>query len=144
MCSTLPHNYTLYVCFHNIIITLMYTAGLYRRDSNAQHMYPNVCIQTCNVHVDCGFPPSFFPLLSPFFPLPPSSLHLPQSSEQEALRLLKEEKASSDSQYEAQLSALSSNLATVRQQLEGEKRKAQEMERRLHSQEKLIDGEKKK
>jgi len=86
--------------------------------------------------------PSFLLLSFPslFFPRP-SSLHLPQSSEQEALRLLKEEKASSDSQYEAQLSALSSNLATVRQQLEGEKRKAQEMERRLHSQEKLIDGE---
>ena len=82
--------------------------------------------------VDFLFP---LPFLSP-----PSSLHLPQSSEQEALRLLKEEKASSDSQHKAQLSALSSNLATVRQQLEGEKRKAQEMERRLHSQEKLIDG----
>ena len=43
---------------------------------------------------------------------------------------------------ESQLAALGSNLATVRQQLEGEKRRGKEMERRGKMQDTRVDGKK--
>lgn len=54
----------------------------------------------------------------------------------ESLQELTEEKARQDTQ----LAALGSNLASVRQQLEGERRRGMEMEKRGKSQENRIEG----
>ena len=59
----------------------------------------------------------------------------------ESHQRLREEKEKADNQNQSQLTALGGNLATVRQQLEGERRKVEEREKRIHSQEMLIDGE---
>ena len=59
-----------------------------------------------------------------------------QSASKESLQELAEEKAC----LESQLAALGRNLASVRQQFEGEKRRGQEMERRGRSQETHIEG----
>ena len=78
-----------------------------------------------------------FLLLSPSSRLPLSILSLcVQSASKESLQELAEEKA----RLESQLAALGRNLASVRQQFEGEKRRGQEMERRGRSQETHIEG----
>ena len=59
-----------------------------------------------------------------------------QSVKEESLQKLTEEKTNQDTQ----LAALGKNLASVRQQLEGERRRGQEMERRGKSQEIRIEG----
>ena len=60
-----------------------------------------------------------------------------QASKEEALQKMKEEKE----RGESQLAALSSNLATVRQQLDGEKRRGKEMERRGKMQDTRVEGQ---
>ncbi len=64
-----------------------------------------------------------------------------QSSEQKALQALEEQKRRADMQHEGEITALSSNLASLRQQVENGRRKAEEMEATVSSQSHQIQGE---
>ena len=59
---------------------------------------------------------------------------VPQMEEKSALRTAEEHKMRADQQHASEITALSSNLASLRQQNEGSRRKAQEVEGRLTAQ----------
>lgn len=64
-----------------------------------------------------------------------------QASGQNALQSLREQKASDDQQHKMELNALSSNLATVRRQLEEGKRRVQEAEAAAREKASKVEGE---
>ena len=63
-----------------------------------------------------------------------------QNTERQALQSVREHKSQSDTQHETEITALSGNLAAVRQQLESSKRRARELEATVKSQAGDIQG----
>ena len=64
-----------------------------------------------------------------------------QDAEKQALQSVREKRFKVDTQHETEITALSGNLATVRQQLEGSKRRARELEATVKSQAEDMQGE---
>lgn len=64
-----------------------------------------------------------------------------QDAEKQALRSVREQRLQVDTQHETEITALSGNLSAVRQQLEGSKRRARELEAIMKSQAGDMQGE---